>query len=427
MRRKFDLLKLITMDSGDSTIYGSGAPVGVPSSSGLSYVDVSNGLRYLSRNVLNFNSSAAITTPTIVGVRRVEAQFLHNDPSPTAIRQLWDGPEGVQTRARRESTTGNMNAVAGFGLLLLDGVAITNNTTNPSAGVWHSYIQNQNSDRQFGFIGQTNAGGLRWPGLVRNIRVYGISNNLLADYAIDEGTGNGSTIYDSSGNNQHGTLTLGSGSWSLEWMLADPSIIVVNSIASLGTPSASGLTVLELSTNKVYRSRNVLTAAISPSATNIALPEFTSVRRIDFKFKHNDANPAANRQMVNQNAGLANRTAVSRLAISSNISCTGNAVTQVILDGSSIPNNTGGAVADVANVWHTLSVRYGADGSLNRIFNNTNIGQIADFSIYGGDDVLLASYPIEEGAGTTIIDSVSGQNGTLTIGTGSWQLDWVPL
>jgi hypothetical protein len=195
----------------------------------------------------------------------------------------------------------------------------------------------------------------------------------------------------------------------------------------LGAPTRAGLRYTDTSNGTRYLSRNVLISAISPSATNIVLPELASVRRIDFKFKHNDANPAANRQMVNQNAGLANRTAVSRLSTSSNISCTGNPVTQVILDGSSIPNNTGGAVADVANVWHTLSVRYSADGSLNRIFNNSNIGQIADFSIYGVGDTLLASYAIDEGSGTTIIDSVSGQNGTLTLGSGSWQLDWVPI
>lgn len=195
----------------------------------------------------------------------------------------------------------------------------------------------------------------------------------------------------------------------------------------VGQPTRVGQKYIDTTTGTQYVGRNVLTSAISPSATNIVLPEFTAVRRIDFKFKHNDSNPTTTRQFANQNTGVANRTAISRQATSSNISCTGNAVSQIFLDGASISNNAGGAVANVANVWHTLSVRYSADGALNRIFNNSNIGQVADFLVYGAGDVLLASYSINEGSGTTIIDSVSGQNGTLTLGSGSWQLDWVPI
>ena len=200
---------------GRRALRGIGPPVGQPTRVGQKYIDTTTGTQYVGRNVLNFNTSAGIVTPTFFGVRRVEAQFWHEDPTPTAIRQLWDGTETVQTRARRESTTGNLNAVAGFGLLILDGVTIASNTVNPSTSVWHSYIQNQTSDRQFGFIGRTNGGGLRWSGRIANVRVYGAGDALLASYAIDEGSG--TTIIDSV-SGQNGTLTLGSGSWQLDWV-----------------------------------------------------------------------------------------------------------------------------------------------------------------------------------------------------------------
>lgn len=196
-------------------IRGAGVPTGTPPFNGARYLDTTTGVTWLGRNVLNFNTSAGIVTPTIVGVRRVAVRFWHNDPSPSAIRQLWDGTETLQTRARREATTGNLNGVSSVLTQALDGATIANNAVNPSASVWHTYTVTASSDRQFGFIGQTNGGGLRWSGRIADVQVLGAGDVLLASYAINEGSG--STIIDSV-SGQNGTLTIGSGSWELTWV-----------------------------------------------------------------------------------------------------------------------------------------------------------------------------------------------------------------
>jgi hypothetical protein len=83
-----------------------------------------------------------------------------------------------------------------------------------------------------------------------------------------------------------------------------------------------------------------------------------------------------------------------------------------------------------ANQWSTLNLTFSGN-----VFEVTSIGRrpaaqgligrMASVEMYVSG-ALTRNYSIDEN-GTTIIDSVSGQNGTLTIGAGSWQLDWVPL
>lgn len=214
-RQRKAMLLTSVLRRQNADLQGAGVPSGTPPFNGARYLDTTTGVVYLGRNVLNFNTSASILTPTIFGVRRVAVRFWHNDPSPSAIRQLWDGTETLQTRARREATTGNLNGVSSISSQALDGATITNNAVNPSASVWHTYTLTSSSDRQFGFIGRTNAGGLLWSGRIADVQVLGAGDVLLASYAIDEGSG--TTIIDSVGG-QNGTLTLGSGSWELTWV-----------------------------------------------------------------------------------------------------------------------------------------------------------------------------------------------------------------
>ena len=201
-------------------VRGSGAPVGTPSRAGLRYLDTTTGLLYLSRNVLNFNNSY-IATPAITGVRKVNLQFWHNDPAPSATRSMFSGLNGDAIEnfilAYRNSTTGYITNVGVVGITFeLNGVAIANNAVNPTANFWSSLKVSADTDRKLSRIG-SNAGSTNtWLGKIANVQILGAGDVLLAQYAIDEGSG--TTIIDSSGNGQNGTLTLGSGVWQLDWV-----------------------------------------------------------------------------------------------------------------------------------------------------------------------------------------------------------------
>jgi hypothetical protein len=190
--------------------------------------------------------------------------------------------------------------------------------------------------------------------------------------------------------------------------------------APSGTPPYIGAVYVDTTTGTQYVGRNVFDAQ---SNSNLALPTISNARSVSFKFKHNDPSPASLRQFHNATGSPPTRLAVFRQATSGLLTTSGVSPSQILLDGVSISSGT---TNPSANVWHTLQLDYPSDGILDRIFNLSYIGQIADFAI--SDSVGLArSYSINEGSGTTIIDSVSGQNGTLTLGSGSWQLDWVPI
>lgn len=198
-------------------IRGAGVPSGAPPFNGARYLDTTTGVVYLGRNVLNFNNSR-IDTPTITGVRKVNLQFWHNDPTPAAFRTLHDGLSGDATAllmlVERASTTGNINFSTGL-TCVLDGVGISNNTTNPSASAWHSLATTSGTDRKIARIGSNRTNGANYLGRLASVQILGASDVLLASYAIDEGAG--TTIIDSV-SGQNGTLTIGSGSWELTWV-----------------------------------------------------------------------------------------------------------------------------------------------------------------------------------------------------------------
>ena len=205
---------------GHRGLRGAGDPnsvLGAPSRAGLRYKDTTTGLLYLSRNVLNFNNTA-IAIPQQDLVRKINIQFWHNDPSPSANRLFYGQSAFVADRfgAQRTATTGNITSSGGLtgNAFTLDGAPIASGAVNPSANVWHRLTQSTS------VVGKTDtisvSGAVSYLGKIANVQILGASDVLLANYSIDEGTG--TTIFDSSGNGRNGTLTLGSGNWELSWV-----------------------------------------------------------------------------------------------------------------------------------------------------------------------------------------------------------------
>lgn len=214
-----DFKESIYLASHSNMVRGLGAPSGTPSRAGLRYLDTTTGLMYLSRNVLNFNGSS-IATPVITGVHRVNLQFWHNDPNPNTGRVLHDGLNGdggaLLIYASRAVTTGFIsNATVGT-TFVLDGASIASDTVNPSASTWHTLTTNSTTGRKLTRIGSNRTNALNYLGRIANVQILGASDVLLAQYAIDEGSG--TTIFDRSGNGLHSTLDIGTGSWVLGWV-----------------------------------------------------------------------------------------------------------------------------------------------------------------------------------------------------------------
>jgi hypothetical protein len=187
-----------------------------------------------------------------------------------------------------------------------------------------------------------------------------------------------------------------------------------------GTPSRSGLIYTDTSSGVRYLSRNVFNATDS---SVLALPTVSVVRSISIQFKSAEVIPAALRQFHNAIGNPPTRCSFVRAATTGFLTTGGLAPSLITYDGATI---TSGTVNPTANVYHRVRLDYPSDGIVDRVFNFAYFGQICNVQI-GGVGGPLRSYSIDEGSGTNIIDSVSGQNGTLTIGSGSWQLDWVPL
>lgn len=70
-----------------------------------------------------------------------------------------------------------------------------------------------------------------------------------------------------------------------------------------------------------------------------------------------------------------------------------------------------GRTGTITNIW------IGDTGTWGAGFEGT----IWDFEIYNSSNTLIHSWAINDNS-TTIVDSVGGQNGTLTIGSGSWNI-----
>lgn len=213
----------------------------------------------------------------------------------------------------------------------------------------------------------------------------------------------------------------------MKWNLILPAIdeipIIRGAGVPTGTPPFNGARYLDTTTGVVYLGRNVLNF----NNSRIDLPTIAGVREVQIRFWHNEPSPSQFRTLHDGLSG----DATSLLMLAERASTTGNlsfaTSLTAVLDGASISNNT---TNPSSSVWHTLNTISTTDRKLTRIGSNrTNganyLGRIADVRALGAGDVLLASYAINEGSGATIIDSVSGQNGSLTLGSGSWILDWV--
>ena len=202
----------------------------------------------------------------------------------------------------------------------------------------------------------------------------------------------------------------------------DSAAIEKGSGAPVGTPSRAGLMYLDTLTGTMYLSRNAL---FFNADTIINLPSTVTADKINMWMLQNDPAPAVMRPFL-VSTGYTQR--VIRAVTTGNIDSTA-ALTSMLINGVSVPDNS----TDLPlNTWSTLELNY------NSPFFPTNhigrrptlqgyIGPIAnvEFRLSGS---LLASYAIDEGSGTTILDgSGNGLDATLDIGSGSWSLSWVPL
>lgn len=189
--------------------------------------------------------------------------------------------------------------------------------------------------------------------------------------------------------------------------------------APSGTPPYIGAVYVDTTTGTQYVGRNVLNFN---NDTSIAISSIFC-DRVALKIWHNDPAPGAMRPFLS-NAAYTSRSIRSQTTGFVNST---NSPTLTQINGASVGNNT----ADFpANQWSTLNLTFSGNAfevtSIGRRPSAQGlIGRMASIEMYSSG-ALARSYSIDDN-GTTIIDSVSGQNGTLTIGSGSWQLDWVPI
>lgn len=211
------LARLIDMDNRklvaileEVGLKGSGPPSGTPPRAGLIYTDTSNGVRYLSRNALNFNNDTAIAIPSIF-CDRVTLKIWHNDPAPPAMRPFLSNA-AYTSRAIRSQTTGFVNTT-NSPTTQINGVTVGNNSTDFTANQWSTLnLTFAGNVFEVTSIGRRPAAqGLI--GRMASVEMY-VSGALARNYSIDE---NGTTIIDSV-SGQNGTLTIGAGSWQLDWV-----------------------------------------------------------------------------------------------------------------------------------------------------------------------------------------------------------------
>jgi hypothetical protein len=190
-----------------------------------------------------------------------------------------------------------------------------------------------------------------------------------------------------------------------------------------GTPPRAGLIYTDTTDGTRYLSRNVLNFS---GSAYVMIPSVTNARSVKFRFKTSNLTPSATAPFTDGTAP----NLYTALA-SGNARIIGSANTQLNFNGVNITSNT---TTPSSGLWNSLisTATDSVDRQVSRVGVNAALtfkidALVADVQIFGAGDVLLRSYSINEGSGTTINDSVSGQNGTLTIGSGSWQLDWVPL
>lgn len=212
----------------------------------------------------------------------------------------------------------------------------------------------------------------------------------------------------------------------MKWNLILPAIDEIPIIRGAGVPSGTppfnGARYLDTTTGVVYLGRNVLNFGVG---TFISIPE-VSARTVILKAWHNDPNPPSSRVIYGHSASPADPRSLSRAVTTGFVIATGSPLSSLVIDGVSVSNNS---TTMPTAVWSNLVDVRSSDGTFDTISRNAGsryLGRLADFQILGAGDALLRSYSIDEGSGTAIIDSVSGQNGTLTLGSGSWELTWVP-
>lgn len=203
--------ELVWMPMDQNLIVGNGPPTGTPSVAGLDYLDLTNNVRYRSRNVFNAVLTSNIAFPTVPDARRITFRFWHNESSPAALRQYHNSTGGQANRAwlTRAVTTGVINAV---GLtpsqIALDGGVIANNSTNPSANEWHKIVVDYPSDAILDRVFNAN-----YVGKIADFQIENASG-LVRSYAIDD---NSNTLVNGVGGN-NATLTPAGGAWSLDWV-----------------------------------------------------------------------------------------------------------------------------------------------------------------------------------------------------------------
>jgi hypothetical protein len=192
---------------------GEGDPnavIGAPTQAGLIYTNTLNGQRFLSRNALNFNNDTSITIPSIL-CDRVTLKIWHNDPAPSAMRPFLSNA-GYTSRSIRSQTTGFVNTT-NSPTTQINGASVANNSTDFPANQWSTLnVSFSGNVFEVTSIGRRpSAQGLI--GRLASIEMYS-SGVLARNYSIDD---NGVGIVDSV-SGQNGSLTIGSGSWQLDWV-----------------------------------------------------------------------------------------------------------------------------------------------------------------------------------------------------------------
>lgn len=188
----------------------------------------------------------------------------------------------------------------------------------------------------------------------------------------------------------------------------------------VGSPSKVGQKYLDTLTGIIWLGRNVLNFN---NDTSITLPSTITSSRVYCKIWHNDPAPSAMRPLLT-NTAYTSRVIRSQTTGFVNATNTPNLVQ---INGSSVANNT---TDFPANQWGTFNLGFSSVILPTDIIGRRSgaqgfIGRIVDIG-FEASGSLTDFFAIDEGSGTTIIDSAGGQNGTLSIGSGSWELVWVP-
>ena len=210
----------------------------------------------------------------------------------------------------------------------------------------------------------------------------------------------------------------------MKWNLILPAIDAIGipngNGAPTGTPPFNGARYRDNLTGVIWLGRNVLNFN---NDTSITLPSTITSSRVYCKIWHNDPAPVAMRPFLT-NTAYTSRVIRSQTTGFVNATNTPNLMQ---INGSTVANNS---TDFTANQWSTFNLGFSSVILPTDIIGRRSgaqgfIGRIVDIG-FEASGSLTDFFAIDEGSGTTIIDSAGGQNGTLTIGSGSWELTWVP-